>query len=111
MRRLIATMTSIAALSWAACTVAPTTVPTPVPTPTPIIITVELEVLADPRAAADFVLNPKPIPGGLYLPGGTVTISVLPKEGWQVDEWIGPVYGIAGKSTNSGSGNDDCARR
>ena len=78
--------------------VACTNLPTLTPTPTRTSITLELEVKSNPREAADIVLNPKPIPGGRYLLGRTVTINVLPKEGWQVDEWVGPVYGIAGKT-------------
>ena len=85
-----------------ACTNLPTLTPPPTPTSTPTptrtSITLELEVKSNPREAADIVLNPKPIPGGRYLLGRTVTINVLPKEGWQVDEWVGPVYGIAGKT-------------
>ena len=81
-----------------ACTNLPTLTPPPTPTPTRTSITLELEVKSNPREAADIVLNPKPIPGGLYLRGRTVTINVLPKEGWLVDEWVGPVYGKAGKT-------------
>ena len=85
-----------------ACTNLPTLTPPPTPTSTPTptrtSITLELEVKSNPREAADIVLNPKPIHGGRYLLGRTVTINVLPKEGWQVDEWVGPVYGIAGKT-------------
>ena len=80
------------------CTNLPTLTPPPTPTPTRTSITLELEVKSNPREAADIVLNPKPIPGGRYLRGRTVTINVLPKEGWQVDEWVGPVYGITGKT-------------
>ena len=79
-------------------TLTPPLTPTSTPTPTRTSITLELEVKSNPREAADIVLNPKPIPGGRYLLGRTVTINVLPKEGWQVDEWVGPVYGIAGKT-------------
>ena len=81
-----------------ACTNLPTLTPPPTPTPTRTSITLELEVKSNPREAADIVLNPKPIPGGRYLLGRAVTINVLPKEGWLVDEWVGPVYGIAGKT-------------
>jgi len=81
-----------------ACTNLPTLTPPPTPTPTRTSITLELEVKSNPREAADIVLNPKPIPGGRYLRGRTVTINVLPKEGWLVDEWVGPVYGKAGKT-------------
>ena len=85
-----------------ACTNLPTLTPPPTPTSTPTptrtSITLELEVKSNPREAADIVLNPKPIPGGRYLLGRTVTINVLPKEGWLVDEGVGPVYGIAGKT-------------
>ena len=85
-----------------ACTNLPTLTPPPTPTSTPTptrtSITLELEVKSNPREAADIVLNPKPIPGGRYLLGRTVTINVLPKEGCLVDEWVGPVYGIAGKT-------------
>ena len=58
-----------------------TNLPTLTPTPTRTSITLELEVKSNPREAADIVLNPKPIPGGRYLLGRTVTINVLPKGG------------------------------
>ena len=58
----------------------------------------ELEIIADPREAADFLLNPKPNPEGAYDAGTTVTIDVLPKTGWKIGEWVGPVYAVAGKT-------------
>lgn len=88
MRNLMVILATIAALSSLACPA----IPTPTPTPTPITITHVLEIIADPRDAADVLLNPRPISGGRYVHGRTVTIDVLPKEGWQVDLWVGPVY-------------------
>lgn len=58
----------------------------------------ELAVIAEPREAAEFLLNPNPIGAGGYSAGMLVTIDVLPKKGWEVEEWIGPVYGITGKT-------------
>ena len=58
------------------------------------ILTHELEVKADPREAADFLFNPKPLGQGGYVSGRTVTIDVLTKPGWKVEEWVGPVYGV-----------------
>jgi tetratricopeptide (TPR) repeat protein len=29
-----------------------------------------------------------------------VTIDILPKQGWQVEEWVGPVFNIDGKTAN-----------
>ena len=83
MQRLIVSLVIIASLAWAACAVAPTSVPPPVPTPTSITTTHELKIIADPADAADVLLNPKPIEGGRYVRGRTVTIDILPKKGWR----------------------------
>jgi hypothetical protein len=98
MQRLIVSLVIIASLAGAACAVAPTPVPPPAPTPTPITITHELEIIADPPEAADVLLNPTPIEGGRYVRGRTVAIDILPKKGWQVDRWAGPVYDEVGVS-------------
>ena len=68
---------------------------TPIPTAVP---TYELEVKADPPEAAEFLLNPRSSLEGAYPAGTTVTIDVLPKAGWEVQEWVGPVYDVAGKT-------------
>ncbi len=98
MQRLIVSLMIIASLAGVACAVAPTPVPPPAPTPTPITITHELKIIADPSEAADVLLNPTPIEGGRYVRGRTVTIDILPKQGWQVDRWAGPVYDEVGVS-------------
>ncbi len=98
MQRLIVSLVIIASLAGVACAVVPTPVPPPAPTPTPITITHELEIRADPPEAADVLLNPTPIDGGRYVRGRTVTIDILPKKGWQVDRWAGPVYDEVGVS-------------
>ena len=51
-----------------------------------------------PPEAADVLLNPTPIEGGRYVRGRTVAIDILPKKGWQVDRWAGPVYDEVGVS-------------
>ena len=68
---------------------------TPIPTAVP---TYELEVKADPPEAAEFLLNPRSSLEGAYPAGTTVTIDVLPKAGWEVQEWVGPVYDVAGNT-------------
>ena len=75
---------------------APTSVPAPTRLPSsdggqPAAAFHELQVRADPPGAGSFVLNPNPNPQGRYFEGTKVTIDVLPKQGWQVEEWIGPV--------------------
>ena len=72
--------------------------PSTVVAPTSSILTLELEVIAEPREAADFILNPKPVGPGGYVSGMTITIDALPREGWRLVEWIGPVYGVTGKT-------------
>ena len=91
MRPLFVSTVIITSLAWAACTVAPTPIPSPTDTPTPITITHELEIILDPVDAAIVLLNPKPIEGGLYVHSRTVTIDVVPKKGWEVEQWAGPV--------------------
>ena len=98
MQRLIVSLVIITSLAGVACAVAPTPVPPPVPTPTPMTITHELVIIADPPEAADVLLNPTPIEGGRYVRGRTVSIDILPKKGWQVDQWAGPVYDEVGVS-------------
>ena len=55
-----------------------------------------LEVVIQPAEAATFVLNPSPLGEGQYLKGMTVTIDILPNQGWTVDKWAGPVFNIDG---------------
>jgi len=62
------------------------------------LLTNELEVIAEPREAADFVLNPKPVGPGAYVSGMTITNDALPREGWRLVEWVGPVYGVTGNA-------------
>ena len=73
---------------------------TPVPTQTPLqaVITHELDVIVQPPESGIVLLNPKPIGEREYVAGRTVSIDVLPKPGWEVDEWVGPVWGVAGRS-------------
>ena len=72
--------------------------PAPVFTPTLTMLTYDLAVIADPREAAKFLINPKPVGQSSYLPGRTVTINVLPKAGWKVEEWVGPVSVVSDKT-------------
>ena len=84
------------------CASSATSTPAPAPkpqiTPETAAITHQLEVIADPPEAADFLLNPQPLGQGGYLSGRTVRIDVLPKEGWKVAEWVGPVYSVSGRT-------------
>ena len=94
MRNMVVILATIAALSSLACR--PT--PTPLPTPTPITVSHVLVVIASPEHAADFLFNPKAIGQGLFVHGRTVTIDVLLQPGWEIDEWVGPVFGVEGRT-------------
>jgi len=59
-------------------------------------IAFELDLKIEPREAATFLLNPTPIGKAGYPQGMTVTIDILPKQGWQLDKWVGPVINIDG---------------
>ena len=73
--------------------------PAPLPTATPEpFLARQLDVKIDPKEAATFLLNPSPLGKGGYSQGMVVTIDILPKRGWQVDEWVGPVFNIDGKT-------------
>jgi hypothetical protein len=79
----------------------PSSTPIPAAVPTPIsssTIAYVLEVIADPPEAADrFIVNPRANSQGGYSPGTTVTIDVIPKSGWHIKNWVGPVYDEAGE--------------
>ena len=83
-----------------AATPLPVAIVTPLPTASTLqsVVTHELEIISDPREAATFVLNPNPGAQGEYARGTAVTIDVLPKAGWRIEEWIGPAYAMAGRS-------------
>lgn len=70
---------------------------TPSPAATPIL-THELKVIADPQPAAKFLFNPIPLERDKYVHGRTVTIDVLPQLGWEIGEWVGPVFGVSGRT-------------
>lgn len=61
-------------------------------------LTPVLTVIAEPADAARFLLNPDALGIGGYARGITVTIDVLPKAGWEISQWAGPVYDTAGKT-------------
>jgi len=71
----------------------PTSVP-PTITPTSPPVTHELEVITTPSDAATFILDPRPDSKGAYADGTTVTIDIVPREGWLIDGWEGPVYNV-----------------
>jgi hypothetical protein len=58
---------------------------------------VQLDVRIDPKDSATFKVVPIPPGTGGYSQGTVVTIYILPKQGWQVAEWVGPVFNIEGK--------------
>jgi hypothetical protein len=58
----------------------------------------QLDIKIDPKEAASVLLNPSPRGKGGYSKGMVVTIDILLKEGWQVDEWVGPVFNIDGNT-------------
>ena len=67
------------------------------PTATPLpYLAFQLDVKIEPREAATFLLNPTPLGKGGYSQGMLVTIDILPKQGWHVDKWVGPVFNIDG---------------
>ena len=71
--------------------------PAPLPTATPVpFLARQLDVKIDPKEAASYLLNPSPLGKGGYSLGMIVTIDILPKQGWQVEEWVGPVFNIDG---------------
>jgi hypothetical protein len=71
--------------------------PAPLPTATPEpFLARQLDVKIDPKEAASYLLNPSPLGKSGYSKGMTVTIDILPQQGWQVDKWIGPVFNVDG---------------
>ena len=66
------------------------------PTPTPLL-TYQLEVISDPPEAADFFLQPQPDAEGAYPAGTTVNINAVPRQGWRIEEWVGPLLFILGE--------------
>ena len=71
--------------------------PTQLSTATPVpFLARQLDVKIDPKEAATYLLNPKPLGEDGYPQGMVVTIDILPKRGWWVDKWVGPVYNIDG---------------
>jgi len=54
-------------------------------------------VITKPRRAAEVLLSPVPLGSGGYIQGQTVTIFVSPKPGWEIQEWVGPVYRALGE--------------
>ena len=74
------------------------TPPATTPTTEPEILSHQLKVIADPQQAANFLFNPNPIGQGLFVHGRTVTIDVLPVSGWEIKEWVGPVFAVAGRT-------------
>jgi len=75
--------------------------PAPLPTATPVLfLAIQLDIRIDPKDAATFMLKLSPLGKGGYSQGMVVTIDILPKQGWQVEEWVGPVFNIDGKTAN-----------
>jgi tetratricopeptide (TPR) repeat protein len=80
-----------------AITPVPTATLVPAITPVPFLAR-QLDITIDPEEAATVLLNPSPLGKGGYPKGMVVTIDILPKEGWQVDGWAGPVLNIDGST-------------
>ena len=55
---------------------------------------VQLEIIIAPRRAAKILLSPPPLGRGGYVRGRTVTIFAAPEPGWEIKEWLGPVYRV-----------------
>ena len=79
-------------------TAVPAKAPEQTITPEPAVLTHELEVIVKPNETAVVLLNPKPIGDRTYVHGRTVTIDVLPQPGWEVADWLGPVFDVAGRT-------------
>ena len=75
----------------------PTADQSPADTPTALVAR-QLDVRIDPQDAATILLNPAPVGKGGYLRGVIVTIDILPQEGWEIDEWVGPVFSVIGNN-------------
>ena len=88
----------LASLTVTLLVMACTTSPTPSPVNAPSVVFPNLHVIAEPREAAEFLLNPDPLRAGGYTRGMTVTIDMIPRKGWELSEWIGPVYATTGKT-------------
>ncbi len=98
MRLLTVVTLSLLAVFVLACSPAATNTPAPTITPEPQILSHVLEVIADPEDAAKILFNPKAIGQGLFVHGRTVTIDALLQPGWEIDEWVGPVFAVAGRA-------------
>ena len=73
--------------------------PAPPPAATSVpYLAFQLDVRISPNDAATFMLNPNPLGKGGYAQGMVVTIDILPNEGWEIEEWIGPAFNIAGRT-------------
>lgn len=66
----------------------------------------ELEIVISPREAADYSLDPEPNAQGRYTRGTSVTIYVLPKEGWQLRNWGGNLYFRSGETAKVSMNSD-----
>ena len=60
----------------------------------------ELEIVIEPQEAGDYVLDPKPDEQGAFIAGTIVTIDILPKRGWRVEQWVGPTYDEATRTAH-----------
>ena len=92
-------LTVVLALAMGCASPAPLPTATPVPADAPVpFLARQLDIKIDPKEAATVLLNPSPLGKGGYSKGMVVTIDILLKEGWQVDEWVGPVFNIDGNT-------------
>ena len=94
----VVTLTLLVAFAMGCSPSATKTPPSPTVTTEAEILSHELKVIADPQQAAKFLFNPNPIGQGLFVHGRTVTIDVLPESGWKINEWVGPVFAVAGRT-------------
>ena len=94
----VVTLTLLVAFTMGCSRSATDTPPATTPTSEPDILSHQLKVIADPQQAANFLFNPNPIGQGLFVHGRTVTIDVLPESGWEIGEWVGPVFEVAGRT-------------
>jgi len=79
-------------------TAVPVKIPEQTIAPRSAVLTHDLVVTVEPNEAAIILLNPNPIGDRTYVQGRTVTIDVLPKPGWEVDKWLGPVFEFSGST-------------
>lgn len=72
------------------------------PENTPIMRSLKnLSIVVEPITAADYILSPAAEGTGHYPEGTVVTIDILPRVGWLVERWDGPVFNLTQDNTSA----------